>query len=353
MEYSLEHGRWSTALSTGIASNSPLLLTNGQVTFAPDFTGLQTYSAATPSTWAPVAGGELVELPQIGLWIGEPGLGAANAIGQMANANQTLTSQTGVLSSHFTADGCFWSVTTVINPDEPEIAFRIERNSLHSADDSDSASYSADTPARRDLLLDSYSADTPRLPDQFVDRSQPTAAAYETTHTDVHAGYAPQAGGLPDVAAWVGGWSDDAATAVTAEAGAAHETLGDDGEATGPKVPEFGLFLAMAGDHGSLTVSHPPGAHGLTGSDTYLVSHRDADHAHEFNAAVTVNTGTVHDLGLNEIAVYAGGSVLDVVVRFAPADTAVEASANTAAVASAAATNWGRNLAGPHGPGAH
>lgn len=228
-------------------------LTNGSLTFTPDVTGLQTYTAAEPGNWVVTSGADEIALPQIGLWIGEPGLGPANAIGQIENANQTLTPQTGVLTSNFTADNCLWAVTTVVNPQEPEIAFRVERTSLISPDDEEIASYSADTPplpaarhgqrgAVKDLLLDSYSADTPKLPDRLVDPGQPTAAEYESTHTDVHAGYAVNAEGLPDSAG-------TELTGVT--------VTGDEGERA-KTVPNFGIFLAVTGDDaGSMEVVQP------------------------------------------------------------------------------------------------
>lgn len=271
---------------TANSSSAPLHLSNGRLSFAPDYTGLQTYSSPTISTWEPTSDGTKVELPQIGLWIGEPGLGPANAIGNPQNANQTINPQTGVLVSQFSAEGAFWSVTTVVNPDAPEIAFRVERTPAVSAD------------------LDSYSADTPPLPDRLVDANQPSAAAFES--------------------------------------------------ATG--APAFGVFLTLPGDEvGSMSVTSPPEKHGLTGSDTYLVDIRDTDHKLDYTAAVTVTGGSVQDLGLSEIAVFANGPVLDVVISFGldAASAAGNASANTAAVAAVAAAKQAPGLASPHAPGLH
>ena len=206
------------ALST---NNSLSPLTNGSLTFAPDSTGLQTYSAATPGYWTPTPGGTIVELPQIGLWVGEPGLGPANAIGHIEGATQSVDPD-GAVVSQFSADDCAWEVTSGINPQAAELTFRVERKALPDAE-----------------------------------------------------------------------------------------------ELTGAEAPEFGIFIANAGDElGSLTVTQPAGA-SRPGSNVYLIQHEDGDHAVDYTSTLTVSNGTAHDLGLNEVAIYANGPVLEVTIEFA------------------------------------
>jgi len=193
---------------TNVSANedTPLFLTNRSLSFAPDFTGLQTYSAAVPSTWTPVASVSTLELPQIGLWVGEPGLGSTNSIGQSDNANQQLQADGRSGVSKFDADGCGWTVTTQVDAIAPTLSFRVERAAL-----------------------------------------------------------------------------------------------------TVAEAPDFGIFFAIPGDErGALTVTATePG---------YLLSQRGS--GKDFDATLIVHNGSVSDLGLNEIAIYANGDVLEVTVSF-------------------------------------